>query len=168
MSKTLCWWWTYKTERDEMWTYCSTTKKGTCEMWCSAISVHNQSSERMEVVVCDLAGLSWCHQRSEHGGDWDSNEMGWHRDSCLQAGGGERGEGEMRGLWAGREKNHMLAGEELALWWPCRQLSLSWKEEKIELYCLWVTSTNRKEDVYICECKQECTLGTFIKQTENL
>lgn len=50
------------------------------------------------------------------------------------------GEGEARARGgssvAGREGNHMLAGEELALWWPGRQLSLRRREEKIELRCL--------------------------------
>lgn len=78
-----------------MFTYCSTTQKGTREIWSSAISIHNQLSEPVEVGACGLSGLSRCHQRSEHRGDCEGNGMGWHCDSCPGTGGGEK---EMREL----------------------------------------------------------------------
>ena len=64
------------------------------------------------MAVCGLAGLGGCRQRSKHGGDCEGNGMGWQRDSFSGTGGRER---ERRELCAGREQNHMLAGEELAL-----------------------------------------------------
>ena len=81
----------------------------------SAYTISSRSLWRWwEVAVCGSAGLSRCHWRSEHGGEgWvTARVMGWG-DSCPGRGGGET-----RELWAGREKKHMLAGEEPALWWP--------------------------------------------------
>ena len=75
----------------------------------SAISVHNQFSEPVEVVGGGRLWLGWAQQvsRSEHGrgeGLVTVRVMGWG-DSCPGRGGGET-----RELWAGREKEAYAGG----------------------------------------------------------
>lgn len=117
-------------------------QKGTCEIWCSAISVHNQLSEPVEVA--GGGSLAWLGSAGVTRGlsvGVTERVMGWGgtvtpaQEQEVERVWRERGR-EMRKLGAGREKKHMLAGEELALRWPHHQLSLSWEGEKIELCCL--------------------------------
>lgn len=148
-----------KQKREETRTHCGkhTQKKGDPRETRAAISLHNYWSERKE------EGSPWARQVSPKVWDWGGRQlMGWGgtETPAYECG---VGEGEARVRWrssiAGREGNHMLAGEELALWWPGRQLSLRRREEKVELRCLWVTATNRKEHVYDCDVSRKERLG---------
>lgn len=128
-----------KNQRVEMCTYCSTTQKGTCEMWCSAISIHNQFPEPVEVVGARLIsagvfrGLSMgvTARVMGRGGRHDTRSNRRWREKAVSTRGDE--------AHAIREGTGPLVALPSTLFEAER--------EEIEVCCLWVTPTYRKENV---------------------